>query len=83
MILRFDRALTLKALPIPTENSMVFNLAQLNMQLENYQKAITLLESRRADHRARADELLNALLPHSGGSFRLGISGVPGGSIQR
>ena len=26
-------------------------------------KAITLLESTRADHRARADELLNALLP--------------------
>jgi len=41
-------------------------------------KAITLLESTRADHRARADELLNALLPHSGRSFRLGISGVPG-----
>jgi LAO/AO transport system kinase len=41
-------------------------------------KAITLLESTRADHRARADELLNALLPHAGGSFRLGISGVPG-----
>ncbi len=41
-------------------------------------KAITLLESTRADHRARADALLNALLPHSGRSFRLGISGVPG-----
>jgi LAO/AO transport system kinase len=41
-------------------------------------KAITLLESTRADHRARADELLNALLPHSGRSLRLGISGVPG-----
>jgi LAO/AO transport system kinase len=41
-------------------------------------KAITLLESTRADHRARADELLNALLPHTGRSFRLGISGVPG-----
>ncbi len=41
-------------------------------------KAITLLESTRADHRARADELLNALLPHTGKSFRLGISGVPG-----
>ena len=27
-------------------------------------KAITLLESTRADHRARADALLNALLPH-------------------
>ncbi|MFO1337024.1 MAG: methylmalonyl Co-A mutase-associated GTPase MeaB [Burkholderiaceae bacterium] len=41
-------------------------------------KTITLLESTRADHRARADELLNALLPHAGRSFRLGISGVPG-----
>jgi LAO/AO transport system kinase len=41
-------------------------------------KAITLLESTRADHKAGADELLTALLPHSGHSFRLGISGVPG-----
>ncbi len=41
-------------------------------------KAITLLESTRADHRMRADELLTALLPHSGRSFRLGVSGVPG-----
>lgn len=41
-------------------------------------KAITLLESTRADHRLRADALLNALLPHSGKSLRLGISGVPG-----
>ncbi len=41
-------------------------------------KAITLLESTRADHRVQADELLTALLPHTGKSFRLGISGVPG-----
>lgn len=41
-------------------------------------KAITLLESTRADHRARADEMLTALLPHTGKAFRLGISGVPG-----
>lgn len=41
-------------------------------------KAITLLESTRADHRAQADELLTALLPRTGNSFRLGISGVPG-----
>ena len=41
-------------------------------------KAITLLESSRADHRAQADELLTSLLPHTGNSFRLGISGVPG-----
>ena len=41
-------------------------------------KAITLLESTRADHRLEADELLTALLPLTGKSFRLGISGVPG-----
>jgi LAO/AO transport system kinase len=41
-------------------------------------KAITLLESTRADHRARADEMLTTLLPYTGKSFRLGISGVPG-----
>jgi LAO/AO transport system kinase len=41
-------------------------------------KAITLLESTRTDHRALADELLTRMLPHSGQSFRLGISGVPG-----
>ncbi len=41
-------------------------------------KTITLLESTRTDHRARADAVLNALLPASGQSFRLGISGVPG-----
>ena len=41
-------------------------------------KTITLLESTRTDHRAQADELLTALLPHTGRSLRLGISGVPG-----
>ncbi|SDM72227.1 methylmalonyl Co-A mutase-associated GTPase MeaB [Polaromonas sp. JS666] len=41
-------------------------------------KAITLLESTRADHRAQGDELLTALLPHTGKATRLGISGVPG-----
>ncbi len=41
-------------------------------------KAITLLESTRPDHRARADDLLNALLPATGRAFRLGLSGVPG-----
>ncbi|MFM8589143.1 MAG: methylmalonyl Co-A mutase-associated GTPase MeaB [Limnohabitans sp.] len=41
-------------------------------------KSITLLESTRADHRLQADDLLTGLLPHTGKSFRLGISGVPG-----
>ncbi len=41
-------------------------------------KAITLLESTRADHRAQGDALLTALLPYTGKSLRIGISGVPG-----
>jgi LAO/AO transport system kinase len=48
------------------------------VQRRSMAKAITLIESTRADHRAQADELLTALLPHTGNSFRLGISGVPG-----
>src|SRR6218665_3352095 len=41
-------------------------------------KAITLLESTRAQHRAQGDALLTALLPYTGKSLRLGFSGVPG-----
>ena len=41
-------------------------------------QAITLIESTRRDHRAAASDLLERLMPHAGGSIRLGISGVPG-----
>lgn len=41
-------------------------------------QAITLIESTRSDHRERADALLAAVLPHTGKSVRLGITGVPG-----
>ena len=41
-------------------------------------RAITLVESTRADHRAEANALLAALLPQTGRSIRLGITGVPG-----
>ncbi len=41
-------------------------------------KTITLLESTRSDHRERGQQVLEALLPHSGNSIRVGISGVPG-----
>ena len=41
-------------------------------------RAITLVESRRADHREAAQELLVQLLPHAGDARRVGISGVPG-----
>ncbi|WP_439032898.1 methylmalonyl Co-A mutase-associated GTPase MeaB [Gordonia terrae] len=41
-------------------------------------RAITLVESKRADHRAAAQELLLKLTPHAGKSFRVGVTGVPG-----
>ncbi|WP_232022033.1 methylmalonyl Co-A mutase-associated GTPase MeaB [Mycobacterium basiliense] len=41
-------------------------------------RAITLLESTRADHREQAQQLLLALLPDSGNAHRVGITGVPG-----
>ncbi|MGD9695144.1 MAG: methylmalonyl Co-A mutase-associated GTPase MeaB [Thermoleophilia bacterium] len=41
-------------------------------------RAITLVESTRPDHRARARELLAALLPHAGAARRVGVTGVPG-----
>ena len=41
-------------------------------------RAITLVESRRADHRAQAQELLVALLPSAGNAQRVGVTGVPG-----
>jgi LAO/AO transport system kinase len=41
-------------------------------------KAITLIESTRAEDRARADALLDAALPRAGKAVRVGISGVPG-----
>ncbi|MFD5752171.1 methylmalonyl Co-A mutase-associated GTPase MeaB [Streptomyces sp. NPDC127033] len=41
-------------------------------------RAVTLVESTRADHRARAQRLLTELLPHSGRARRIGVSGVPG-----
>ena len=41
-------------------------------------RAITLVESTRADHRARAEDMLVELAPHAGASQRVGITGVPG-----
>ncbi len=41
-------------------------------------RAITLIESNRPIHREQARELIHAVLPHSGNSIRVGITGVPG-----
>jgi len=41
-------------------------------------KAITLIESTRRDHQTRAAAVLEALLPHTGRSIRVGITGTTG-----
>ncbi|GAB1817804.1 methylmalonyl Co-A mutase-associated GTPase MeaB [Herbidospora sp. RD11066] len=41
-------------------------------------RAITLVESTRADHREQAQELLAELTPSAGKARRVGVSGVPG-----
>jgi len=41
-------------------------------------RAITRVESTRADHRAQADALIEAALPFAGKAMRLGITGTPG-----
>lgn len=41
-------------------------------------KAITLVESKRSEHREQAQRLLEEVLPYTGDSIRIGITGVPG-----
>jgi len=41
-------------------------------------RAITLIESKRGDHRATAHRLVQELLPATGNAVRLGITGAPG-----
>ena len=41
-------------------------------------RAITLIESKRADHRRTAHHLVQELLPRTGEAVRLGITGAPG-----
>ncbi|MDR2123124.1 MAG: methylmalonyl Co-A mutase-associated GTPase MeaB [Flavobacteriaceae bacterium] len=53
------------------ENILKGNLAALS-------KAITLTESRKAEHRNYANKLLQELIPNTGNALRIGITGIPG-----
>ncbi len=60
-----------------------FNLTRLASDVRSgdraaLARAITLIESRRADHQAQARELVQALLPLTGKAVRVGITGSPG-----
>ena len=41
-------------------------------------KAITLVESKKPEHRLQAEDLLKQIMPFTGKSIRVGITGVPG-----
>jgi LAO/AO transport system kinase len=65
------------ALPLgPTDRELVDGV--LAAAPRALAKAITLVESTRADHRRRAQAVLQALLPRAGAAIRIGISGAPG-----
>ena len=62
--------------PNVTESSPIAALMAGNRRA--LAKAITLVESTRSEDREAAQKLLEAALPHTGRSMRIGISGVPG-----
>jgi LAO/AO transport system kinase len=70
-----DAVLTLPVLD-PCDHGLVQGV--LARQPRALAKTITLLESTRRDHQNRAAAVLHELIPHSGRSIRVGISGSPG-----
>ena len=50
----------------------------LNRNITYLSRAITLIESTKESDKAKATKLLQACLPHSNKSIRIGITGVPG-----
>ena len=72
-------SMTLPADPLPrdaADQALVDGV--LAEQRRPLAKTITLIESQRPDHKQRARSVLEGLLPHTGKSMRVGISGVPG-----
>jgi LAO/AO transport system kinase len=61
---------------LPTVDALVEGVRAGNRAL--LARAITLAESTRPDHQARAGEVLTQLMPHTGNAARVGITGVPG-----
>ena len=68
-------ATPVQALP-PVDQALVDGV--LGRQRRALAKAITLIESTRRDHQQRAQQVLGALMAHTGRAIRIGISGVPG-----
>ena len=62
--------------PIPPIASLVEGVRSADRA--SIGRAITLVESNLAEHRGMAQDLLTELLPFTGASHRIGITGVPG-----
>ncbi len=60
----------------PTTDDLVKGV--LNGDRTLLARTITLIESNSPAHREKAQEILKQILPHSGKSLRIGITGVPG-----
>jgi LAO/AO transport system kinase len=69
---------TLKVRPSPSFSAEVIAEGVVQGERTMLGRAITLVESRRSDHQQKAREVLRLVLPHTGRSTRIGISGVPG-----
>jgi LAO/AO transport system kinase len=61
---------------IPTSKELVSGILEGN--ITDLSRAITLVESTNIEHLERANEVINACLPHANKSVRIGITGVPG-----
>ena len=50
----------------------------LNKDISALSRAITIIESKNPNHSEKANNIINACLPHANNSIRIGITGVPG-----
>jgi len=62
--------------PMPTRDELVSGI--LRGDITMLSRGVTLIESLVPEHQALAQEVIEACLPHSGHSRRIGITGVPG-----
>ena len=60
----------------PSSKELVEGILETNITALS--RAITLIESTNNNHLAKANEVINACLPHATKSVRIGITGVPG-----
>ncbi len=61
---------------LPTSIELVDGI--LSRNITALSRAITLVESTNVSHLEKANEVINACLPHANKSVRIGITGVPG-----